>query len=80
MRWKWFTVHPDSLTVSVLFVQAVGGGEPRGSRGAETEDRAAPEGEEKSAAGQQHDTSATLLQVCCFTCLCVFCIRVFVVN
>lgn len=57
-----------SLTVSVLFVQAIGGGEPRGGGGAETEDRAAPEGAEEGAAGQQHDTSATLLQVCCFTC------------
>lgn len=45
-------------------VQAVGGGEHRRSRGAEAEDRAAPEREEESAAGKQHEPPATLFQVC----------------
>lgn len=43
--------------------QAAGGGEHGGGRGAEAEDRAAPEGEEESAAGQQHDAPAALFQV-----------------
>lgn len=44
-------------------MQAVGGGQHRGRRGAETEDRAAAEGETASAAGQQHDAPAALFQV-----------------
>jgi len=54
-----------------FFVQAAGGGEHGRSRGAETEDRAAPEGEEESAGGQQHDAPATLFQVRCWFHACV---------
>lgn len=51
-------------TVSVVIVQTAGGGKHRWGRGAETEDRAAPEGEEESVTGQQHDTPASFFQVC----------------
>ncbi|XP_013866654.1 oxysterol-binding protein-related protein 3 isoform X2 [Austrofundulus limnaeus] len=54
--------RPDQRFPLFVFCTAAGGGEHRRSRRAETEARAAPEGQAKSAAGQQHDPPATIFQ------------------
>lgn len=62
------------LSVLCCLVQAAGGGQHAVSRGAETEDRTAPERKKKSAPRQQHDAPAALFQVHGSTFI-LFCLR-----